>query len=509
LIFVEEMLMQQLSNNIPHDDSTRQNPLDEPPWSPELIEAIEHAGHVWLAHDQEDADLLLRPDTGNLPALWLPLHRLDLLTSELVKPWQTIAVIQRPDDVLGDEFYAGYVRKVQERLQGVIDGPRTLYRVELNEIVPTLAHLWSSPVVQEDRERFQFELVNLQQAGRCEEIKPKRRTRKNTAKTQVSGPERLFPRLDELTYTLRALQTKQIPDLQWAVEDLLPEGLAIIAGPPGLGKSMLLLQLALAVARGSKVLDLWSAAQGEVLYVGTEDNERRMRDRVAQLMAADEPLAAAWPDGFLVAHEIQTFDAGLIEQLDEWLTAHLQAKLVIIDIFADVKPPRTPHSDWYQEERRVGKALDILAMRHHVCVLVSLHTNRLQHAEDPIDRVHGGSGLPGAAPTKTVLLPAEGFNKAIWHTRGRDTPREQHALTMIEGVWTYSGDGRVAQLTEERQAILRHFTLYPGYHTPQQLADALGKGRVTINLLLRKLVSDGFLRKIGYGKYQLGTDPKP
>src|SRR5919108_5240227 len=224
---------------------------------------------------------------------------------------------------------------------------------------------------------------------------------------------------------------------------------------------------------------------------------------------ADDPSGAVWPDTLTVVHEIQAFDAGLLEQLDEWLRAHPQARLVIIDIFADVKPPRTPHSDWYQEERRMGKALDTLAMRHHVCVLVSLHTNRLQHAEDPIDRVHGGSGLPGAAPTKTVLLPSEGINKAIWHTRGRDTPREQHALTMVEGVWTYSGDGRVARLSEERQAILRYFTLYPGHHTPQELADALGKGRVTINLLLRKLVSDGFLRKIGYGKYQLGTDQKP
>jgi 5S rRNA maturation endonuclease (ribonuclease M5) len=322
------------------------------------------------------------------------------------------------------------------------------------------------------------------------------------------SPERRFPRVDEIGYTLRTLQSLVIPDLQWAIEDLLPEGLAIIAGPPGLGKSMLLLQLALGVARGEKVLGVWLAGPGEVLYVGTEDNQRRMRDRVAQLMA-DEPTGAVWPDGFTVVHEIQPFGAGLVEQLEEWLGTHPRARLVIIDIFADIKPPRTPHSDWYQEERWLGKALDALAMRHHVCVLVSLHTNRLQHAEDPIDRVHGGSGLPGAAPTKTVLLPAQGFDKAIWHTRGRDTPREQHALTMVEGVWTYSGDGKVAQLTEERQAILRYFTLYPGYHTPQEVADALGKSRVTVTLLLRKLVGEGFLRKVGYGKYQLSGESTP
>jgi AAA domain/Domain of unknown function (DUF3854) len=317
--------------------------------------------------------------------------------------------------------------------------------------------------------------------------------------------EKVYPSLDAVGYTLHDLQRMDIPDIQWAVEDLLPEGLAFIAGPPSLGKSMLLLQIALAVCFNQKLLDMWQAVPGEVLYIGTEETARRMMARVAQLLA-DEPTITSWPDGFTVVHDIQPYGDGLIEQVGEWLKSHQAARLVILDILADVRPPRTLHSDWYQEERRMGKALDALAMQHHVCLLVSMHTNRLQLAEDPIDRVHGGSGLPSVAPTKTVLLPGEGLNQAIWHTRGRDTPREQHALTMVEGVWTYSGDGKVAQLTEERQGILRYFRLYPGYHTPQQVAEELGKSRVNINIMLRKLVGDGLLRKVGYGKYQLNGE---
>jgi hypothetical protein len=320
--------------------------------------------------------------------------------------------------------------------------------------------------------------------------------------------ERAYPRLDDIGYTLRDLQRMEIPEIQWAVEDLLPEGLAFMAGPPSLGKSMLLLQLSLAVSFGGKFLDLWQAVQGEVLYIGTEENARRMMARVSQLLA-DDPTHPDWPSGFTVVHAVQPFGDGLIEQVDEWLQAHSQARLVIIDILADVRPPRAPHSDWYQEERRMGKALDALAMQHHVCLLVSMHTNRLQQAEDPIDRVHGGSGLPGAAPTKTVLLPGQGFDTAIWHTRGRDTPREQHALKMVEGVWTYTGDGKVAQLSEERQAIIGYFTRHPGYHTPQEAADALGKNAITVRRLVRMMADEGLLRKVGYGKYCLSSLNKP
>jgi AAA domain-containing protein len=314
--------------------------------------------------------------------------------------------------------------------------------------------------------------------------------------------EQSYPRLDDISYTLHDLQRMDIPDIHWAIQDLLPEGLAFIAGPPSLGKSMLLLQIALAVCLGDKLLDVWHAVRGEVLYIGTEETQRRMMARVSQLLA-DNPTLTDWPDGFTVVHAVQPFGAGLMEQIGEWLKGHPQARLVIIDILADVRPPRTPHSDWYQEERRMGKALDALAMQHHVCLLVSMHTNRLQQAEDPIDRVHGGSGLPGAAPTKTVLLPGQGFDAAIWHTRGRDTPREQHALKMVEGVWTYTGDGKVAQLTEERQGILRYFGLYPGYHTPLEVADFLGQSAVNVRQLLRKLTGEGVLQKVGYGKYHL------
>jgi AAA domain/Domain of unknown function (DUF3854) len=316
----------------------------------------------------------------------------------------------------------------------------------------------------------------------------------------AAADERAYARLDEIGYTLHDLQHMDIPEMQWAVEDLLPEGLAFMAGPPSLGKSMLLLQIALAVRFGSKLLGMWQAVPGEVLYIGTEETARRMMARVSQLLA-DDPTRNDWPDGFTIVHSVQPFGDGLMEQIGEWLKDHPDARLVIIDILADVRPPRTPYSDWYQEERRMGKALDALAMQHHVCLLASMHTNRLQQAEDPIDRVHGGSGLPGAAPTKTVLLPGQGLDAAIWHTRGRDTPREQHALKMVEGVWTYSGDGKIAELSEARQAIVGYFLGHPGYHTPQEVADALGKNPITVRRLVRMMTNEGTLRKVGYGKY--------
>jgi AAA domain len=216
------------------------NPLDEPPWSPELFDTMVHLGQVWLCHDQDDADLLLRPDAGDLPALWLPIHQLSLLTPELVKLLQTILVIQRSDDNLDDGFYARYGLKVKQQLEGVIDGTKTLYRIPLDDIIPTLPRLWA--LVQEDGQRFQQELVNLQMTGSCDKIKPRRRAKT----TRVQGPRPVIVHAD---------QVKAQPIL-WLWPPYIPRSmLVLLDGDPGLGKGLMLVQVATNLSKCLPFLD--------------------------------------------------------------------------------------------------------------------------------------------------------------------------------------------------------------------------------------------------------------
>jgi hypothetical protein len=177
------------ARNNGHQPPAPESILDEPPWSPELIDTIAQLGHLWLCHDQDDADLLLRPDAGDLPALCVPHHRLNLLTPELLKPVRTVFVIQRPDDMLGDGFYTRYRQAVKEQLEAVA-WQGTLSPIELNEIVPTLSRLWS--LMLEDCQRFQKELLNFQMAAIAEEIKPRRRAKKfhqAAEASKVAAPE--------------------------------------------------------------------------------------------------------------------------------------------------------------------------------------------------------------------------------------------------------------------------------------------------------------------------------
>lgn len=73
------------------------------------------------------------------------------------------------------------------------------------------------------------------------------------------------------TMTAEQLQSAPYAPVPFLVDELLPEGLHILAGAPKIGKSWLALWLCLCVSQGQP---LWNfdVMQGEVLYLSLEDS---------------------------------------------------------------------------------------------------------------------------------------------------------------------------------------------------------------------------------------------
>ena len=73
------------------------------------------------------------------------------------------------------------------------------------------------------------------------------------------------------TITVEDLQNRTYDPTPFLVDELIPEGLHILAGAPKIGKSWLALWLCLCVSQGQP---LWNFAttQGEVLYLILKSN---------------------------------------------------------------------------------------------------------------------------------------------------------------------------------------------------------------------------------------------
>ena len=78
------------------------------------------------------------------------------------------------------------------------------------------------------------------------------------------------------------LMDARLPKRNFCVETLLPEGISMLGGAPKVGKSWMVLLLALQVAKGDPLWNL-PTKQGTVLYLALEDSQSRLQDRLNRL----------------------------------------------------------------------------------------------------------------------------------------------------------------------------------------------------------------------------------
>jgi hypothetical protein len=83
---------------------------------------------------------------------------------------------------------------------------------------------------------------------------------------------------------LADLMARVFPIPRAIVEKIILEGAMLLAGKPKLGKSRLMLDIAIAVACGGKALGHLPVDPGPVLYISLEDPERRLQARAQSLL---------------------------------------------------------------------------------------------------------------------------------------------------------------------------------------------------------------------------------
>ena len=80
------------------------------------------------------------------------------------------------------------------------------------------------------------------------------------------------------------LMDARLPKQRFCVQTLLPQGISMLGGAPKVGKSWMVLLLALQVAKGEPLWNL-PTKQGSVLYLALEDSLSRLQDRLNRLTA--------------------------------------------------------------------------------------------------------------------------------------------------------------------------------------------------------------------------------
>jgi hypothetical protein len=307
-------------------------------------------------------------------------------------------------------------------------------------------------------------------------------------------------------FTAAELQQRAFDPLRWAIPGILPEGAALLCGPPKIGKSRLVLGFAAAIACGAIALSHTEVAQGGVLVLALEDGPRRLQERLAGLLVHER---SPWPEGLIFATEWPRLDEGGADALDAHLAAHPDTRLVIVDVLQVIRAPAKGKEAAYAADFAAARVFKTIADAHHVALLIVHHTRKMD-ANDPVSLVSGTNGLAGAVDSVLILQREPNGGDATLYLRGRDVEEAQFRLDYdrTTGAWAIAGDARAKPLTKTREDVVQVLErAWPGPMTPKAIATALRIDENTIHQRLHQMEGAEIVRRVGRGLYTLVDPP--
>jgi len=297
--------------------------------------------------------------------------------------------------------------------------------------------------------------------------------------------------------TAAALKAKTFKPVAWVIDDLIPDGLTMLAGKPKLGKSWLMLDAAVAVARGGFVLDR-KCAQGDALYAALEDNERRLKGRMAKVCALGD-----WPDRLTFWTEMNRVEEGGLDQLREWIEGAANPRLIVIDVFSKIRRSKGHSEGIYDADYLAAAPLKKLADETGVAIVVVHHLRKMAADGDPLDMVSGSTGLTGAMDT--ILVLNRGSDGVTLYGRGRDIEEIESAVQFDRQTcrWSMLGEASEVRRSAERRAIIDALRAEKEPLSPNVIADVTGHGSAATRQLLHSMLLNGEVVKVARGKYTL------
>jgi len=276
--------------------------------------------------------------------------------------------------------------------------------------------------------------------------------------------------------------------LNWVVDDLLPMGgISIVVAKPKVGKSTLVRQLALSVARGENFLER-STTKGKVLYVALEEKRGEVRTHF-KLLGADG------------TEELGIYVGSAPEKANVWLESEIKAQhpiLIIIDtLFRFIRVQDV--SDY----AKVTSALDPLLKlaRENNTHLMVLHHARKMSGEGS-DVTLGSSAIFGTVDTSILLKRTQNGLRTLETQQRYGKDIEETILTFDQTIRVVSlGGSKVEEDTKVIKEAILEFLKPSKEPVLEEEIDNEVEGKTGLKRkALRELVKENQVSRIGAGK---------
>lgn len=324
--------------------------------------------------------------------------------------------------------------------------------------------------------------------------------------------------------TVADLQRKEFKEIKWVVQDVIPTGNIMLAARPKMRKTWLALQLAMAISEGGKFLD-YQCNKGDVLFLGLEDNERRMQNRIRTLtkfniVPPDLRGFRYWTGGMdydgagnlkvsnpeEAAATLQMFPRGEagVDALEQYLEEFPNTTTIIIDTLAHFRGDRSSR-DIYQSDYDSMMPITRLASRKEVCIIPVHHEKKgnadRERGGDFLEDISGSAGISGGIDGAISIkgrrgVQEENESRKILIT-GRDIPYDYE----IDVAFDAERGGWLKAAKEDVKVTIRTLLDQHGYLNQQDLVyliSSVSKPRIYKALMEMKMEGEVEQSKYGY-----------
>lgn len=294
-----------------------------------------------------------------------------------------------------------------------------------------------------------------------------------------------------------------MPDVQWLVKDILPQGFFFLAGRPKMRKSFMSLQLSLAITTGNQFLGYDVCQHGRVLYISLEDNIRRIKKRMINMGISSDTKGLEFLE---IEEKWDKLNKGGLEKL---ITRLITKKYVlcIIDTYAKAVLLRD-NNDAVEATRFLSPLYELTRGGDFSFGFVDHHRKNNQFSGDVIDDLAGSGAKAGVADTVWGLVGERGKNAAKLLIASRDTEISEIELQfdMDRTLWMPVNQDIVKPGTIQAK-ILGHMGNNGTEVYIRDLARKLGYDASLISREIAELSKKGLIYKDVEAKGKYGSTP--
>lgn len=194
-------------------------------------------------------------------------------------------------------------------------------------------------------------------------------------------------------WNVNDLLDHEFEKVEWVIKEILPPGFCVFSSDPKLGKSMIMGNLCVSVAEGTKAFGRFETSRSDVGYADMEQGEEFAKQRWNAILS-----------GGRVKGKLETFfeweriGDGCIASLRRYLSDNPKTRLFVIDILANVWPVKDLVSGTvYQKEYAIISQLAKVAKEFNVSIVGVHHKSKNKADKDNVMQASGSVGIVAAA----------------------------------------------------------------------------------------------------------------